>query len=103
MMFSLGKNRTKADLQDMMNEVDLDGDGTIDFPEFLYLMAKNQGHDQAPRHTKKTMVDYQLTDDQILEFREAFRVFDKNGDGMVHRPFLANRTYWILIIFKALK
>ncbi|AEC09928.1 Calmodulin-like protein 12 [Arabidopsis thaliana] len=82
-MFSLGKNRTKADLQDMMNEVDLDGDGTIDFPEFLYLMAKNQGHDQAPRHTKKTMVDYQLTDDQILEFREAFRVFDKNGDGYI--------------------
>lgn len=39
-MRSLGQNPTEAELQDMINEVDADGNGTIDFPEFLSLMAK---------------------------------------------------------------
>ena len=39
-MRSLGQNPTEADLQDMINEVDADGNGTIDFPEFLNLMAR---------------------------------------------------------------
>lgn len=40
MMRSLGQNPTEAELQDMVNEVDADGSGTIEFPEFLNLMAK---------------------------------------------------------------
>ncbi len=39
-MRSLGQNPTEAELQDMINEVDADGNGTIDFPEFLTLMAR---------------------------------------------------------------
>ena len=39
-MRSLGQNPTEAELQDMINEVDADGNGTIDFPEFLALMAR---------------------------------------------------------------
>ena len=39
-MRSLGQNPTEAELQDMSNEVDADGNGTIDFPEFLNLMAR---------------------------------------------------------------
>jgi hypothetical protein len=39
-MRSLGQNPTEAELQDMINEVDADGNGTIDFPEFLNLMAR---------------------------------------------------------------
>ena len=39
-MRSLGQNPTEAELQDMINEVDADGNGTIDFPEFLSLMAR---------------------------------------------------------------
>ena len=47
-------------LQDMINEVDADGNGTIDFAEFLTMMA---------RKMKDT--------DSEEEIREAFRVFDK--------------------------
>ena len=39
-MKSLGQNPTEAELQDMINEVDSEGKGQIDFPEFLSLMAR---------------------------------------------------------------
>merc|ERR1712128_393707 len=43
-MRSLGQNPTEAELQDMINEVDADGNGTIDFPEFLTMMARKINH-----------------------------------------------------------
>ena len=36
-MRSLGQNPTEADLHDIINEVDADRDGTINFNEFLIL------------------------------------------------------------------
>ncbi|XP_006774256.1 PREDICTED: calmodulin-like [Myotis davidii] len=41
-MRSLGQNPTETKLQDMIHEVDADGDGTIDFPEFLTMMARKR-------------------------------------------------------------
>nr|XP_010939940.1 calmodulin isoform X1 [Elaeis guineensis] len=38
-MRSLGQNPTEAELVDMINEVDADQNGAIDFHEFLNLMA----------------------------------------------------------------
>ena len=37
---SLDQNPTEKELQDMISEVDADGNGTIEFAEFLNLMAK---------------------------------------------------------------
>lgn len=39
-MYALGQKPTKAEYKDMINEVDADGNGTIDFPEFLTIMIK---------------------------------------------------------------
>jgi len=38
---SLGQSPCESDLQDMINEVDADGNGTIDFKEFLEMMTKH--------------------------------------------------------------
>lgn len=65
-MRALGQNPTEFELQDMINEVDADGNGTLDFTEFVGLMA---------RKTKEL--------DTEDEFIEAFRVFDRDGNGFV--------------------
>ncbi|XP_045156523.1 calmodulin-beta-like, partial [Mercenaria mercenaria] len=66
-MRSLGQNPTGAELEDMINEVDADGSGTIDFPEFLTMMSKKM----------------KTEDDGDEEIREAFRVFDRDGNGFI--------------------
>ncbi|CAL8098516.1 unnamed protein product [Calicophoron daubneyi] len=65
-MRSLGQNPTEAELQDTINEGDADGNGTADFPEFLTMMT---------RKMKDT--------DSEEEIREAFRLFDKYGNGFI--------------------
>ena len=63
---SLGQNPTEPELQDMTNEADPYGNGTIDFPEYLTMMARK-------------MKDC----DSEEEIVEAFKVFDKEGNGFI--------------------
>merc|ERR1712232_1295074 len=65
-MRSLGQNPTEAELQDMINEVDADGNGSVDFPEFLSLTA---------RKMKDTDTEEELI--------ESFKVFDRGGNGFI--------------------
>ena len=39
-MRSMGQNPTEDELLNLVMEVDIDGNGTIDFPEFLDMMKK---------------------------------------------------------------
>lgn len=41
-MRSLGQNPTDAEIEDMINEVDSDRNGTIDFEGLLYLMIDSR-------------------------------------------------------------
>ncbi|KAK9083648.1 hypothetical protein Scep_030119 [Stephania cephalantha] len=63
---SLDQNPTEQELYDMISEVDVDGNGTIEFGEFLNLMAKKM---------KET--------DAEEELKEAFKVFDKDQNGYI--------------------
>ncbi|KAI8336718.1 calmodulin [Chlamydoabsidia padenii] len=65
-MKSLHFNASEAELKDMINEADADGNGTMDFAEFLSLMVKKR------RDT-----------DAVQELREAFQVFDKDGNNYI--------------------
>ena len=60
---ALGQNPSKNELSDMINEVDVDGNGTVEFAEFVILMTNK--------------VKEMNKEDEILE---AFRVLDKEKD-----------------------
>ncbi|WCJ43880.1 Calmodulin [Euphorbia peplus] len=63
---SLEQNPTEEELQWMINEVDIDANGTIEFGEFLNLMARKFKENDAEE-----------------ELKEAFKVFDKDQDGFI--------------------
>ncbi|CAI9781326.1 unnamed protein product [Fraxinus pennsylvanica] len=65
-MRSLGQNPTEDELRDMIKEVDADGNGTIDLPEFLNLMVRKM----KDAHSEE-------------ELKEAFQVFDKDQNGFI--------------------
>ena len=63
----MGQNPTQDELEDMVREVDEDGNGEVDFEEFLLLMWKKKMEE----------------DDGDLDILEAFKVFDKDGNGSI--------------------
>lgn len=69
-MKSLGQAPTEAEVADMIHDVDANGDGEIDFNEFVTMMSKKLNEASGADHE----------DD---EMRAAFRVFDKDGDGFI--------------------
>jgi calmodulin len=65
-MRSLGHNPTESELQDMIKQYDKDESGTIDFAEFFELMTNK-------------MLESQIEEELI----ETFRVFDRDGNGLL--------------------
>ncbi|XP_063404519.1 charged multivesicular body protein 4c-like [Mytilus trossulus] len=65
-MKALGQNPTEAELQIIINDLDFDDRGTVDFPGFYTLMT----------HKMKDT-------DAEEEIMEAFKVFDKDGKGSI--------------------
>lgn len=66
-MRTLGQNPTEAELADLIAEIDQDGNGEIDFDEFLVLMSKK-------------MKDSDIQDKSL----EAFKIFDRKNKGVIH-------------------
>ncbi|KAF7262523.1 hypothetical protein EG68_00275 [Paragonimus skrjabini miyazakii] len=65
----LGHHATSADLQTMMKQVDEDGNGSIDFKEFVSMMCSY--------YTKLA----KMADDDI--YRKVFMTIDQDGDGFI--------------------
>merc|ERR1740130_1606327 len=65
-MRALGQSPIEAELQDIINEVNLDGNATLDFTEFLTLMT---------RRMRDADVEAELS--------EVFRTFDQDGDTII--------------------
>ena len=61
---SLGLNPTEEETEDMINEVDADGSGDVDFIEFLQMMKSR----------------WYAVDEAV---REAFEMFDQDGSGQI--------------------
>ena len=72
MMRRLGQVVKEEELQDMLNEVDTDGNGEIDRQEFMDLMARK-------------MRD---TDAEGSEYVEAFKIFDTDHNGQIRKEEL---------------
>ena len=72
-MNSLGQHPNEAELRELIQEYDNDGNGTLDFPEFLELMAK-----------KLKQID---TEEELVE---AFKIFDRDQDGLLTKSDLKN-------------
>ena len=70
-MRSLGQNPTDAEVQDIINEVDVDGSGSMEFPEFCVMMVKKMSESN--------------TENEVME---AYRVFDKEREGFITRAEL---------------
>lgn len=75
MLRALGQSPTEAEVQDIIAEVDVDGTGKLDFPEFLAMVAGRL------RDT-----------DIVTEVEAAFDAFDKDGDGQVNAEDLHTRA-----------
>jgi len=65
-MRSMGLNPSEAELKQMICEVDADENGSIDFAEFVTLMARKMSNTNR--------------DSEIME---AFKVFDRDGNGKI--------------------
>jgi calmodulin len=63
---ALGKNPTEAEIKGIIKEVDPDGRGLIDFQEFLNVMSR-------------PLRDY----DNEKDLKDAWKVFDKEGQGFI--------------------
>jgi calmodulin len=66
----LGDNPTDEEIDDMIIAVDTNGDGEIDFEEFLALMRLRMG---------------ESGDDAENHLREVFDMFDTDGSGCIDR------------------
>uniref|UniRef100_A0A8C7FY35 Troponin C, slow skeletal and cardiac muscles n=2 Tax=Oncorhynchus TaxID=8016 RepID=A0A8C7FY35_ONCKI len=68
-MRMLGQNPTPEELQEMIDEVDEDGSGTVDFDEFLVMMVRCMKDDSKGK-----------TEEELADL---FCMFDKNADGYI--------------------
>ena len=63
----LGFKISESDIKDQIDSVDTTGSGEVSFQEFVYLLLKVES----------------LNEHEEDEVRKAFKIFDKNGNGLI--------------------
>lgn len=71
-MHQLGQWARMEELQEMLSEVDTDGDGNVSFEEFVEILLNITDSDQDSSAAQEEQ-----------ELRDAFRVFDKHNRGYI--------------------
>ena len=76
-MRAMGQNPTEDELNNMVMEVDLDGNGTIEFPEFLEMMKK-----------KANTVDQEgeLRYSRFIKKTQQFEIHERSGSYFLTSP-----------------
>ena len=68
----------------MIDEVDSDGNGSIDFAEFLCMMKDTDLYTTSLQRNEKLTSLFHPSEEDIIELcPETFRVFDKDGNGFI--------------------
>ena len=76
-----GKFPTEAEVQDMINEVDVNGSGCLEFPEFCMMMQKAQVEEATA---------------EKAAFKAAFDKHDKNQDGTIStKVCIIDSFFWV--------
>ena len=75
-----GMNPTEAEIQDIINEVDADGNGTLDFEEFASLMCKKMADTDVELELKNAFNVIDLDANGKISAPELKRIFDSTGD-----------------------
>jgi len=68
----MGMKLDKKELHEAFLEVDLDGSGSVEWPEFMFLMSKFGAGES---------LESKFTDERLAELREVFSLFDDDGNG----------------------
>ena len=76
---TLGQKIDESELQDLVTQLDKDGDGQIDFDEFASLSIISDS-----------------SADQSQDLREVFKKFDQNGDGFIDVAEMSSQAMSIL-------
>merc|ERR1712100_46022 len=78
---SLGQNPTEAELQALMEEVDKDKSGTIEFDEFVDLMARtNKSKDQMEEEIKNAFLTFDADNSGYITREELVETLTTMGD-----------------------
>ena len=82
----MGMNPTKKEIQDIMDKLDKDGTGALEFKEFLNLTHNIKNAE--PLDFDPTLNTSNLTDEEQEQIKDKFLLFDADGSGSISKEEL---------------
>jgi len=86
-MRTLGRNPTEEEILNIMNEIDVDHNGKLDFAEFTIMMKEKLSGEDMEQEIKQAFryFCHQMKKGLKSKVFSKFRVFDRNGDGFISK------------------